>query len=168
MFWVRWTPQHSGCWWQCTATIRESKNCTFCHSWEGGKELECLQALRVIRPVWFSDWATPIVPVMKGWGRLRICGDYKVTMNQAAKLEKYPIPWIEELFASLAGWKAFSKLDLLPQNIYRFLWTKHHNNNSWSKLTRGSWNFPSELHWHYQFCRAWWKTCSHVSLFIYM
>ena len=66
----------------------------------------------MIRPVRFSDWAAPIVPVMKGDGRVRICGDYKVTINRAAKLEKYPIPQIEELFASLAGGKAFSKLDL--------------------------------------------------------
>ena len=76
------------------------------------EELERLQALGVIRPVQFSDWAAPIVPVLKGDGRLRICGDYKVTINKAAKLEKYPIPRIEELFASLAGGKTFSKLDL--------------------------------------------------------
>ena len=65
----------------------------------------------VIRPVRFSDWAAPIVPVMKGDGRVRICGDYKVMINHAAKLEKYPIPRIEELFSSLAGGKTFSKLD---------------------------------------------------------
>ena len=61
----------------------------------------------------FSDWAAPIVPVLKGDGRVRICGDYKVTVNRLAKLDKYPIPRIEELFASLAGGKAFTKLDLL-------------------------------------------------------
>ena len=48
---------------------------------------------------------------MKKDGRVRICGDYKVTVNRAAKLDKYPIPRIE-LFASLAGGKTFSKLDL--------------------------------------------------------
>ena len=76
------------------------------------EELERLQTLGVIRPVQFSDWAASIVPVLKGDGRLRICGDYKVTINKAAELEKYPIPRIEELFASLAGGKTFSKLDL--------------------------------------------------------
>ena len=49
---------------------------------------------------------------MKSDGRGRICGDYKVTVNQAAKLEKYPLPCIEELFASLAGGKLFTMLDL--------------------------------------------------------
>ena len=76
------------------------------------EELERLQTLGVIQPVQFSDWAAPIVPVMKSDGRIRICGDYKITVNRAAKLEKYPIPRIEELFASLAGGKAFTKLDL--------------------------------------------------------
>jgi hypothetical protein len=68
------------------------------------EELERLQALDVIQPVQFSDWAAPI--------GVRICGDYKVTVNQAAKLEKYPLPRIEELFASLAGGKLFTTLDL--------------------------------------------------------
>ena len=39
------------------------------------------------------------------------CGDFKVTVNRAARLDKYPIPQIDELFISLAGGK-FSKLDL--------------------------------------------------------
>lgn len=75
-------------------------------------ELERLQELDIIQPVQFSDWAAPIVPVLKGDGRVRICGDFKVTINRAAKLDKYPIPKIDELFTSLAGGKAFSKLDL--------------------------------------------------------
>jgi len=49
---------------------------------------------------------------MKNDGHVRICGDYKVTVNREAKLDKYSIPQIEELFASLAGVKAFAKLDL--------------------------------------------------------
>ena len=73
---------------------------------------EELQSLGVIQPIQFSDWAAPIVPVMKSDGSVRICGDYKVAMNRDAKLDQYPIPQIEELFASLAGGKAFTKLDL--------------------------------------------------------
>ena len=76
------------------------------------KELERLQALGIIQPVQFSDWATPIVPVMKNDGGVRICGDFKSTVNRAARLDKYPIPRIEDLFALLAGGKTFSKLDL--------------------------------------------------------
>ena len=76
------------------------------------EELDRLQGLGVILPVQFADWAAPIIPVQKGDGKMRLCGDYKVTINTAIKQDKYPIPRIEELFASLAGGKSFSKLDL--------------------------------------------------------
>lgn len=76
------------------------------------KELERLQQQGIIEPVHFSDWAAPIVPVVKSNRSVRICGDYKVTVNREVKLDKYPIPRINDLFACLAGGKKFSKLDL--------------------------------------------------------
>ena len=60
----------------------------------------------------FADWAAPIVHVVKTDDSIRLCGDYKVTVNQIAKLDKYPIPRIDDLFLSLEGGKTFSKLDL--------------------------------------------------------
>lgn len=75
-------------------------------------EIERLLQQGVIAPVQFSDWATPIVPVMKKNGGVRICGDFKVTVNPALCAEHYPIPRIEDLFASLSGGHRFSKLDL--------------------------------------------------------
>ena len=54
----------------------------------------------------------PIVPVLKKDGTVRICGDYKLTVNQASKVDSYPLPKIDDLFASLAGGKTFSKLNL--------------------------------------------------------
>ena len=76
------------------------------------KELDRLEAEQVIAPVQFSEWAAPIVPVTKSNGSVRICGDYKLTANQATKTEVYPLPRIEELFTSLTGGTCFSKLDL--------------------------------------------------------
>ena len=75
-------------------------------------ELESLQAAGVISPVSHSDWAAPIVPVMKQNGRIRICGDYRITINQAIKVDSYPLPRVEDLFSALAGGKYFSKLDI--------------------------------------------------------
>lgn len=75
-------------------------------------ELDRLQQEGVITPVTFSDWATPIVPIVKPDGSVRICGDYKVTINAVAKLETYPLPKIEDLFTALSGGTVFSKLDL--------------------------------------------------------
>lgn len=51
-------------------------------------ELERLQAVGTIEPVRFSEWATPIVPVPKPDQSVRICGDYKLTVNQASKLDQ--------------------------------------------------------------------------------
>ena len=66
----------------------------------------------MITKVSHSDWAAPIVPVPKKNGRFRICGDYKVTVNQALAVDQYPLPKPEDLFAMLSGGKKFSKLDL--------------------------------------------------------
>ena len=41
------------------------------------KELECLQQQGIIEPVQFSDWAMPILPIVKPDGSVHICGDYK-------------------------------------------------------------------------------------------
>ncbi|GFV75040.1 probable ribosome biogenesis protein AWC38_SpisGene12884 [Trichonephila clavipes] len=53
-------------------------------------ELNRLVAEDIIEPVRYSGWATPIVPVIKQNGNLRICGDYKVTINPGLKIEQYP------------------------------------------------------------------------------
>ena len=75
-------------------------------------ELQKLETNGVIKPVQISHWAAPIVPVVKPDGSVRICGDYKVTLNCAAKTDAYPLPKIDDLFASLSGGKLFSKMDL--------------------------------------------------------
>ncbi|PIK48902.1 hypothetical protein BSL78_14237 [Apostichopus japonicus] len=76
-------------------------------------ELDRLQSEGIITPIQFADWAAPIVPILKAdQSSIRICGDYKVSVNKASKLDQYPIPKIEDLFATLAGGKTFSKLDM--------------------------------------------------------
>ena len=73
-------------------------------------ELNRLQ--NIIEPVQFSEWAAPVVPVMKPNGSAKLCGDYKLTVNHVAKLDGYPLPRIEDLFARLASGKKFTKLDI--------------------------------------------------------
>ena len=58
-----------------------------------------------------SEWATPIVPVLKKSGDIRICSDFKVTVNPVLKVYQYLLPKIEDIFAKLAG-QQFTKLDL--------------------------------------------------------
>ena len=76
------------------------------------QELDRLESCGILQKVTSSDWAAPIVAVPKKDGKFRICGDYKVTVNQALDVAQYPLPKPDDLFATLAGGKRFSKLDL--------------------------------------------------------
>ena len=75
-------------------------------------ELDRLLVEDIIEPVQYSEWAAPIVPVMKAGHTVRICGDYKLTVNQVAKLDRYPIPKIEDLYTQLGNGTYHTKLDM--------------------------------------------------------
>ena len=66
----------------------------------------------MLEPVDHSDWASPIVVVNKPGGDVRICGDYKVSINPQLQINQYPLPKPDELYASLNGGEKFTKLDL--------------------------------------------------------
>ena len=76
------------------------------------QELNRLEEKGILQKVNYSDWAAPIVPVPKKDGKVRVCGDYKVTVNQSLDVDQYPLPKPEDLFATLANGKTYSKLDL--------------------------------------------------------
>ena len=103
----------------------------------------------ILHPVKFSDWAAPIVPVVKKDGRIRICGDYKLTANRASLSDPYPIPRIDNLLASTAKAKIFSKL--MPTSNWN--WTRTPRNAPLSLLTKVRFNttvyhLGSPLHHH--------------------
>ncbi|KAK8783048.1 hypothetical protein V5799_015611 [Amblyomma americanum] len=77
-----------------------------------GMELDRMCQQGILSPVSHSCWATPIVPVVKADGTLRICGDLKVTVNPECDVDQYPLPKMGDIFASLKGGYWFSKLDL--------------------------------------------------------
>ena len=57
----------------------------------------------ILEPIENSDWSTPIVPVVKSDGRIRICGDYKVSINPYLEIDRYPIPRISDLLTKIVG-----------------------------------------------------------------
>ena len=75
----------------------------------------------ILEPVQFSEWAAPIVPVVKQDGSIRVCGDYKLTINQVAQVDTYPCPWSKT-----------SSLRLLTESHLRNLILLTHINNSCS------------------------------------
>lgn len=76
------------------------------------EEIQRLVREGIVEPVRSAEWAAPIVPVVKTDGRIRICGDFKVTINPVISMDKYPVPRVEELFAKMSGGVKFTKLDL--------------------------------------------------------
>ena len=57
-----------------------------------------------------SEWATPIVVVKDG--SIRICADFKTTVNPHLQMKTFPLPTPDEVFSTLAHGQSFSKLDL--------------------------------------------------------
>ena len=86
-----------------------------------GHELDRLEADTIIEKVTHAEWAAPIVAVPKKDSRLRICGDYKVTINPVLEIDHHPLPRPEELFATLSGVKNFTTLDLYQAYIHILL-----------------------------------------------
>ena len=75
----------------------------------------------IARGVWlptqFNDYGTPMVPIRKPSlpgqpAKLRVCGDYSVTVNQQLEPHRHPMPLPEDLMRKLGGGYGFLKIDL--------------------------------------------------------
>ncbi|XP_046408774.1 uncharacterized protein LOC124173301 [Ischnura elegans] len=98
------------------------------------EELGRLEKEGVISLVTNSEWGTPLVPVMQPDGRLRLCVDYKVTINKHLDDIKHPLPRIKELFAALQGgeystkldfYQAYNQLELTDETKKLLTWSTH-------------------------------------------
>lgn len=76
------------------------------------EEMDRLVENRVLSPVFHCGWATPVIPVVKKNGSIRLCGDLKLTVNKACSTGQYHLPLIDDIFALLNGGDRFSTLDL--------------------------------------------------------
>ena len=74
----------------------------------GPKELDRLESLGIIEPIEYSEWASPIVAVLKTDQSIRLCGDNKMTVNKCRNLDLY------------------QRLKIYTQN-----WTKKENSRNW-------------------------------------
>lgn len=76
------------------------------------EEIKRLVTAGYMESVSHSNWATPIVPVIKKNGKVRLCGDYKVTVNKFLQMEHYPPRKIEDICNKLRGGQKYSKIDV--------------------------------------------------------
>ena len=75
-------------------------------------QLQELQDKGFIRPSHFP-WGAPVLFVKKKDRTLRMCIDYR-ELNKLTFKNRYPLPYINDLFDQLQGAKYFSKIDLRP------------------------------------------------------
>ena len=76
-------------------------------------ELHRLESFGIIEKVDIAPkGTTPVVPILKPNGTLRVCGDSKVSVNQIIDPQQYPMPRTDELLQSMAHGERYSKIDL--------------------------------------------------------
>ena len=75
-------------------------------------ELDRLVECGYYAPIEYSEWASPIVSVRKPDGSIRLCGDYKRTLNPCLDMKYYPLPIVEDCFVKMKGGIHFTKIDI--------------------------------------------------------
>lgn len=105
-------PVHIDCKEDATPVFLRPRTVPFPLRDEVNKELNRMIEDGILTPVKHSRWATPLTIVPKPDGSLRLCGDYRKTVNTMCVTESYPLPTSNEAFFQLSGGKWFSKIDL--------------------------------------------------------
>ncbi|MCP4487560.1 MAG: hypothetical protein GY820_09625 [Gammaproteobacteria bacterium] len=76
------------------------------------KTLDDMEADGRLISVDSSPIVSPMRVVVKKDGSLRICGDYKRTLNPLLDTKQYPLPTPEDCFYQMKGGQRFSKIDI--------------------------------------------------------
>ena len=98
-----------------------------------------------------SPWAAPVCLVPKKSGEVRFCVDYR-KLNAVTRKDKYPLPFIQDIFDSLQGAKIFSTLDLFsgywqipvhPNSVDKTSFVCHLGTFAFNRMPFGCTNCPS-------------------------
>lgn len=72
-------------------------------------DLQRLQDEYIIKWVTNSKWETSVVPVVKPNSEIRLCDEFKATLNKCLKVEKYSLPNVEVMLATIGCGQSVSK-----------------------------------------------------------
>ena len=88
-----------------------------------GRELDRLERDGVLEKTAYSEWAAPVVIVPKQDGNLRLCGDFKVTINSVMDIDQYPLPKPADIFATLSGGQRLynTGTSVMPTTNYKLM-----------------------------------------------
>lgn len=110
------------------------------------KELGRLEELGHLEKVEASEWAKPILPILKSNNEVRVCGDFKIPVNRRLVVSKRTFPRIDDIFRVLQKGKKSSQLDLphaymqipVEEESRKFLTiTTHMGLYRYTKMTEG-------------------------------
>ena len=73
-------------------TFRKARPVPYALQDEVDKELKKWEDSGIAERIEYSDWGTPLVVVPKPGGGVRLCGDYKCTVNPQLEVPKTPMP----------------------------------------------------------------------------
>ena len=74
------------------------------------REIEKLLEAGFIRSIDYSEWMANLVPVKKPTGEIRVCTDFR-DLNKACPKDDFPLPNIDMIIDSLAGYEMLSFMD---------------------------------------------------------
>ena len=77
----------------------EARGIPFAMEEVGEAEIDQMAKDSILKSVPYSKWASPIMIVWKSDGTIRICADYKCTVNPVIKNDTYTQPTPEQLFS---------------------------------------------------------------------
>ncbi|XP_046404146.1 uncharacterized protein K02A2.6-like [Ischnura elegans] len=77
------------------------------------EEIDKLVEQGIFEPVRHSQWASPLVVDPKKNGELRLCIDYKSTVNTVIELDQYLLPRLDDILSGLSGGKVFVTLSVM-------------------------------------------------------
>ena len=84
------------------------------------EELSRLERAGVVTRVISSDWASPVVNVLKPNNKIRICADFSKTINKYMERANFPLPSMEEIMSKINN----AKIIVIPESMACSHWLK--------------------------------------------